>query len=257
MSNIKSLFLILFSFTFLLSSCKNEDDIIIPAQQKIISKITRDAGNYTTFDYLDGKLSKYDGYANGGLITSIVLDYNGSMRPQSELYKYQNEEILKKYFYNSSSLLDSMEFSFKDSLNNFEVIGYMKYSYNQSNQLNKTVQYTTSNSIVMSTEYYYDASGNVIERRYYLANQLDAIYTNTFDSKINPLNYLKNWLNYDISMNKNNILSTSAVFVNNNQFNSEMIYNYVYDSEGYPISSIANYYSSTDSTIINQTYEYK
>ncbi|RPI60720.1 MAG: hypothetical protein EHM44_09925 [Ignavibacteriales bacterium] len=256
MFNIKSLFIFLFSFAFLFNSCKNEEDILTPPQQKLLSKIVHDNSNYSTFDYENGKLSKYENYSNGVLTTSIVLSYNGSDRPQSELYKNRNEEILKKYFYNNS-LLDSTEFSLKDSVGNYNVFANMKYYYNQSNLLVKMVQQNTVNQLSFTTDYTYDASGNVVELRFYYGNQLNYTSTSTYDNKINPWNNLKNWLNYDATVNKNNSLNSNVVYVNNILMNSETSSTHLYDTDGYPISSIIKYYANNDSTIINQTYEYK
>lgn len=257
MIKIKSIYLFLFSFIFLLFSCKNEDDIVSPTQQKLLSKIIQDADNYSTFDYEGGRLSKYEYYSNGELNISINLSYDVSNRSLSELWKDHNQEILKKYFYNKSLILDSMALSIKDISNNFKLFSYTNYFYNQSNQLSKTVVFLTIDSTLMSTEYFYDVFGNINERRYYLDNQLNAIVSYTFDCKINPFYTLKSSFNYDISMNKNNILSNSEIFVNNSQSNTQMIYNYVYDSDGYPISSVENYITNIDTTTFNQTFEYK
>lgn len=184
------------------------------------------------------------------------MSYNGSDRPQSELYKNRNEEILKKYFYNNS-LLDSTEFSLKDSVGNYNVFANMKYYYNQSNLLVKMVQQNTVNQLSFTTDYTYDASGNVVELRFYYGNQLNYTSTSTYDNKINPWNNLKNWLNYDATVNKNNSLNSNVVYVNNILMNSETSSTHLYDSDGYPISSIIKYYANNDSTIINQTYQYK
>ena len=247
---------VLFLVTFLLISCKSDDDIVTPNQQKLLSKIFQDNDNYSTFEYENGKLSKYEVYSNGVLYTSITLSYDGNEQPQSELNINQTQEVLKKYFY-KGAVLDSTEYLSKDTSGTFKVFGYLKYYYNQSNKLDRKVQYTTNNSVIMTIEYFYEANGNVSERRIYITNRLDAILTSTFDNQTNPLYYLKNWLNYDLTMNHNNILSTKAVFVNNSFRNREATYTYTYDSDGYPISSIANIMTSLDTSTINEVYEYK
>lgn len=256
MFNSKYIFTLLFAVTFLLIGCKSEDDIISPTQQKLLSKIVYDNASYSTFDYENGKLSKYENYSNGVLTTSIVLNYNGNDRPQSELYKNRNDNFLKKYFY-KNALLDSTELSIKDSVGNYSVFAYMKYHYNQSNLLVKMVQQNITNQLSYTTDYFYDASGNIVEYRFYSGSQLEYSSAIAYDTKVNPWYELRNWLNYDMTISKNNSISSSMVFVNNIQWNSETNSIYQYDSDGYPISSTANYYSNTDSTIINQTYEYK
>ncbi len=64
-------------------------------------------------------------------------------------------------------------------------------------------------------KYNYDSSENVIESRFYISNQLYVIYTGSYDNKINPWHNLKNWLNYEATIIKNNLLGSSTIFVNN------------------------------------------
>jgi hypothetical protein len=246
----------MFSFAFLLSACKNED-IVTPIPQKQLSKIIQDADNYSTFDYLSGKLIIFQTITESEIFASVILNYDGNNLPQSEFYKTINEDVLKKYYYNESSLLDSMDYFRKDNSINYTIAGHMKYYFNESNLLSKIEQYNLANDLAFTTYYDYDASGNIIDRRFYYSDVLNEITTMTYDNKINPWYGLKEWLNYEASISKNNLLSSSTVYPNNSQNNSETMFTYNYDSDGYPISSVMEYTSSSNNIIINNTYEYK
>lgn len=256
MLNVKLFLIALFSIAFLLNGCKN-DDIVTPAQQKILSKIVQDSDNYSTFDYLNGKLIIFQTITSSEIFASVILDYNGSSLPQSEFYKTINEDLMKKYYFNASALLDSADLMRKDNQGNYVLVGHLKYSYNLSNRLSKMEQFNTNNQMLFTTEYTYDASGNVIEKHFYSSGGLNEIYTMTYDNKINPWNNLKGLLNYDATMSKNNLLSIIATYVNNSQNNYEVLFTYKYDSDGYPLSRVMEHTINNIKTTSNYLYEYQ
>lgn len=256
MYNIKSLSIFLFSFAFLLNSCKNEENILTPTQQKQLSKIVQDANNYSSFYYSNGRLSKYESYSSSQLTTSVNLYYEDKVKPQSENYISMKEDYMKYYHYNLNSVLDSMTFSWKDSTGSYIPTGYVKYYYNGGGQIIKTEQFTNSNLLVVKFEYSCDANGNIINEKQFNSNQLVYEASMTYDDKVNPWYSLKDYLLYNVTINKNNLLSRNQIYYNS-QESYQTTTSYIYDSDDYPISSQIKYYSNNDSTIINQTYEYK
>ncbi|MFA6979677.1 MAG: hypothetical protein WC209_10170 [Ignavibacteriaceae bacterium] len=244
---------------FLISSC-NKSNVVSPddlSPQKQLSKIVQDANNYSTFSYSNNKLSKYENIFDSKLFRSITLNYEGNNRPQTENYKSAFGDLLKKYYYDSTSKLDSMDFLLKDTSNNYIPEGHLKYYYNSLNQLIKMEQYDVEYKLLFTTENNYNGNGNIVESKFYDSNGLREISTKTYDNKTNPWYNLKEWLNYDISKSKNNLLSSNTTFSNNSQENTVTTYTYTYDSDGYPISRIIEFTSNKIKTTITETYEYQ
>ena len=194
--------------------------------------------------------------AESKLFRTITLNYDGKSKPQTENYKTDFEDLLKKYYYNSSSNLDSMEFMLKDSMNNYQLYGKLKYYYNSLNQLIKTEQYNNKGILMITTEYKYDENVNISEVRFYDSKGLKEITTKTYDNKKNPWHELKDWLNYDVAVSKNNVQSISSTYYNG-QENSETKHTYTYDSDGYPITKKIEYITNSIDTTLNETYEYQ
>lgn len=257
MFNLKSFFAFVSLFSLLFTACNNKDEIVSPVQQKQLSKIVQDANNYSVFNYTDGKLSKYENYSNSQLSTAITLNYDGTTKPKSENYISFNQDYIKYYYYDINSLLDSMTFSTKDNSGSYILSGYVKYFYDGNKQLTKTEQFTTSNSFVVRFEYSYDSNGNVIEEKQYRSSGLYSDATMTYDNKVNPWYNLSDCLFYPVSMSKNNLLSKNQVFSDSTQENYQNTITYVYDSDGYPISSITQLSSQSNNLTINNTFEYK
>ena len=259
MSHSKSLAVVLSIFLSFFSLSCNKNNVVSPndiSPQKQLSKIVQDANNYSAFYYSNGKLSKYESYANTQLNTSVTLNYAGEVKPQSENYIGIGGDLMKYYHYNSNSVLDSMIFSWKDSSGNYIPQGYKKYYYNGLGQLAKTEQFTNSNLLVAKFEYSYDSNGNEIEEKLFDSNQLVSDATMTYDNKVNPWYSLKDCLLYNVSINKNNELSRNQVYYNA-QENYQTTASYVYDSDGYPINSETQYSSQSNNITITKTYEYK
>jgi len=257
MFNIKSFFVVLMAIIFPLTGCKN-DTIVTSVQNKQLSKIIQDDDNYSTFNYLNGKLVIYQTISGAEIFLSVILNYDNSDLPQSEHYKTRNEDILKNYYFNQSSMLDSMDFLlYSNTTYNYVIDGHMKYSYNASNHLIKMEQYNTGYELLFTTEYDYDASENIVESRFYNMNGLLEIAKMTYDNKTNPLYHLKGLLNYEATMSKNNLVSTSTTNVNNSQNNSETIITYKYSSDGYPVTRTIDYIGYNNKSTLSYTYEYQ
>lgn len=257
MLSLKSFLAFSLLFPLLFTACDYKDEILSPEQQqKQLSKIVQDANNYTALYYNNGKLSKYENFFNSQLTTRIILNYEGQAKPQSENFVGSTGDYMKYYYYNSNSMLDSMSYSFKDSAGNYVPQGYIKYYYNGLGQLNKTEQYTNSNLLVVKFEYTYDSNGNLIEEKQFNSEQLVSDATMTYDDKVNPWYSLKDYLLYNVSINKNNALNRNQVFYDSQENYQNTITSYVYDSDGYPISSVIQYVSQNSNITITNTFEY-
>ncbi len=249
-----SLFLFLF-----FSGCNNN---VAPLNEvsslKKLTKIVQDANNYSLFSYVNGKLSKLETISNSKLFRSISLNYDGKNKPQTENYITPFQELLKKYYYDSSSKLDSMDIMFVDGTNIYKQYRHLKYYYNSLNQLSKTEYYNTEYKLIFTTEYKYDGAGNTIERRFYDSNGLNELTKMTYNNKINPWYILKDWLiDYNASMSKNNLTSSSSIYSNNSQKNTETIFTYTYNSDNYPISKTMEITRNNIKTTLTERYEYK
>ncbi|MHB8338961.1 MAG: hypothetical protein ACYDEE_16220 [Ignavibacteriaceae bacterium] len=245
---------------FFLSSCK-KNDLVSPnniSPQKQLTKIVQDANNYSTLAYANNKLSQYQSVSDSKISNLVTLNYNGQNKPQTEYYTFQTEELLKKYYYGSSSNLDSTDIMLKDSTNNYNLDGHLKYYYNSLNQLIKIEQYDTKYNLLFTTDYSYDGNGNISERQLYSSNGFNnEVTTMKYDDKINPWYNLKGWFHYDISMSKNNLISYSTTNSNNNIANAEATYNYTYDSDGYPVSVNIVVTTNNVKNNITEKFEYQ
>lgn len=255
MSHLKSFAALSLFLLLALSGCKN-NDLVSPndtLSEKQLAKIVQDANNFSTFLYEGNKLSKYESISDSKIFSSIQLDYNGNKRPQTEHYTSLNEEYLKKYFYDSNDKLEKTEYMFKDSLNTYSLKSYMKYLYDELNRLVTTEQYNVQNQIIFYTEYYYDNSDNVTEKRFNDTSGLVELTTMEYDNKINPWYNLREWLNYDVAISKNNLIKSTQT--GQDSFETTIIY--TYDSYGYPLTRTMETIMNNIKTIVESTYEYK
>lgn len=261
MSDSKSLIavLVLFITILFLSGC-SDNDVVSPGtyDPPMLSKIFQDSNNYTSFQYENGKLFRYEQVSKGKILTSIELNYDGKEKPQSEIYLTESGEFLKQYYYNSSfdGRLDSMHYKIKDGTGSYQLIAVLKYSYDGTNQLIKKEQLSISNQLVFSTDYSFYFNGNIIEKRLTNPGGLSEVTTSKYDDKINPLYYLKDWLNYEATKQKNNVISRKMVR-NSSEFNLESRYTYEYNDAGLPISRTVSLVTSSgiDSSY-TETYQY-
>jgi YD repeat-containing protein len=257
MYKLKTRSKVLASFLLLLFAGCGDNEVITtenPTPQKQIQKIDSDSENYIDFSYFEGKLVKYESIARASVLTSILLKYDGQKFPQTENYKSLNEELLKTYFYDADNKLVKMEFEFKDDQNNYIPEGYVKYYYDNNGTLLKTEQYNTQDQDLFYTEYQFDASNNISEKKFYTQNGLSFIATYTYDDKINPMYYLKNWLLYEGSMCPNNTTGVITTYYDGSFQNSNVVTSYNYDADGYPTSRTI---VLNDSTTFVDTYEYQ
>ena len=247
------------SIFFFFLSC-NKSNVVSPSgvsSHKQLVKIAIDSSNYTELLYQNDKLLEYRIIANSEIFTSILLNYNNGSSPSSEYYSSNSNDLLKNYYYNSSSRLDSTYIMIKDSTNIYKFIGYISYYYNDQNQLLKMTQYSAGRNLLFTTEYTYDAAGNLIKEHMYGLNGYDKVTTMEYDNKINPWHSLKNYLHYDISLSNNNLISGTATYANSPLQNNQFEYSYTYDSYGYPLTSKIETTNGGTKTTVNETFEYQ
>ena len=227
------------------------------SSHKQLIKIAQDSSNYTELLYQNDKLLEYKIIANSKTFTSILLSYNNNSSPSSEYYTFNSTDLLKNYYYNSSSRLDSAYIMIKDSTNSYKFDGYLSYYYNDQNQLLKMTQYSAARNLLFTTEYNYDAAGNIIKEHMYGLNGYDEVTTMEYDNKINPWHSLKDYLHYDISLSNNNLISVTTTYANSPSQNNQSEYSYIYDSYGYPLTSNIETTTGGTKSTINEKFEYQ
>ncbi len=253
-----SLAVLIIMFLFVSGCDDNNVDSPPTYDPPMLSKMIQDSNNYTSFQYENGKFSRYEQVSKGKVVTSIELNYNGAEKPQSEIYLAESGEFLKQYYYNSSfdGRLDSMHYKIKDETGSYQLIAVLKYSYDGANQLIKKEQFSITNQLALTTDYPFYFNGNIIEKRLTNPGGLSEVTTSKYDNKINPLYNLKDRLNYEAAIQKNNVISRRTVR-NSSEFSSESRYTYEYDDSCYPISRTVSFVTSTgiDSAYV-ETYQY-
>jgi len=143
------------------------------------------------------------------------------------------------YEYNDQNLISKTKAYLKMGDGNYELRSTTKYDYDDYNRLVKTKIYSPDNVERKLTELFYDVNGNVIETNLYQDGNLSFTDKYEYDSKINPLRQnIAGSSVYTISKN-NPIKHFSTNFMMEND-NSITVYNFEYNSDGYPISYIHN-----------------
>lgn len=252
--------------TSFISSC-NKNYIISPndiTPQKQISKVIQDDNNYSTFSYLNNRLSNYETINESKLFRSIILSYAGSNKLQSENFSDKYNSYLRKFNYDSTGRMVRADYLYTDSSGNNPTINiYINYLYNELGQLYKTEQYNYNSSSkvfdnTLNINYKYDASGNVIERSMYTADgNLHEKETSTYDDKINPWYSLKDYFYYDVTLSKNNLSSETITYPNTPSQNIHTDYTYTYDANGYPFTCQIVAAQGENYSTINEKFEYQ
>lgn len=248
--------LIIFSL-FIVSGCDNNNTVSVgdTTNQHLLSKIIQDTNDYSTFSYENGKLIKYESISGSNVMETINLNYGSNDRPQTEDYSSDiSGNLLKQYYYGSPSKIDSVNVLYAGTNS---LAWHLIYLYNSSNQLEEIENYNSAYKLAYTTQYKYDAAGNVIEKNLFDSKGLIQTVTMTYDNGINPWYNLKNQFNYDLTFSKNNALTISNVFSDSLQNNIDIINNYTYDSYGYPKSVKIEITSNNVKSTINRTYEYQ
>lgn len=259
MLHSKSLVVLVIFLSFFFMSC-NKNNVISPndvSPQKQLAKIVQDSNNYIELSYKNDKLLEYKNINNSNLYISITLNYNGNSKPQSEYYSSDSDNLVKYYYYDSLSSLDSTVIMLKDSTNSYKLDGHLSYYYNNQNQLLKVKQYNVENNLLFTTEYSYDAVGNIIEVHVFGLNGYDELTTMEYDNKINPWHSLKDYFHYDISFSNNNLKSATTTYANNPLQNTQTEYSYTYGSNGYPLTCKIETTVGGNKSIINEKFEYQ
>ncbi len=241
----------------ILAGC-NKNEVISPnnpsSPKKVLSKLIQDPNNYSDFSYVNGKVAKYENVYNSQISYSATFDYDNEGRPQTGYFNLPyNDDQMKKYFYDSSSRLDSMQFFIKDSNSIYVPMGTVIIFYNSAGELIKWQQINIPNKLIMTFEYEYDVNGNVIDTKAYDANGLYSETVMSYDNKINPLPYTDG----EVPISKNNEITGSYSEPRNPEQNYSFKYTYTYDKDGYPLTETYFYTQGSVKDTVAQTYQYQ
>jgi hypothetical protein len=252
--------------TSLISSC-NKNYIISPNEntpQKQMSKIIQDDNNYSTFSYLNNRLSNYETINDSKLFRSIILSYAGNNKLKTENFSDKFNSYLRKFNYDSTGKMIRANYLYTNSSGNNPSINiYINYVYNNLGQLYRTEQYNYNDSTkefvnTFNIDYKYDASGNVVERSIYTADgNLFEKEISTYDDKINPWYSLKDCFYYDATLSKNNLKSVTITYSNTPSLNMQTDYTYTYDASGYPLTCQIVAAQGGNNSTINEKFEYQ
>ena len=261
MYNLRSFLACLQIILILILSGCDSDKVVNPSDSsssKLLFRIISEAEEISsTFYTTNGDLTKIETTKESEIVQSRVFEYNSDGLPVSVVITSDSEVILSKFYYGSSSKLDSIQNTFQDSLGNQMSMNTVKYSYNESDQLAKEEYFTSDHRMIYGHEYIYSSNGNIVESREYDSNGLTFISSMQYDDKVNPLHAFRDCLLFESTISPNNILQRTITLVQSDVV-SATNYAYEYDEDGYPISFTVDM-EMADGTISTntQTYEYK
>ena len=243
-----------FLLLVLFASCKNDELVfpIAPSEPRI-KKISVDYNNYRVFNYENGLLSKYEKVANGRSLQAIIPHYNIENQLEWEEQSIEETKTVLVYSYDSNKRIDKATWSIEGE-NRY----YLKYHYNQKNQIILTEQYIIDESEPFyKIEFDYDLSGNVREKRMFFDNNLEERRIFDYDNSINPYYCLRKNLFYDITYSKNNITQEIIISrINNAGQITPRVVNYTYDEHNYPIQGTVESIPVSSNAKTVENYEY-
>lgn len=262
MMKVKNIFLIVLLVTVALS-CKKEDAVMLPDVVKVPLLKGVKASGQPEFEYI---------YNNSRLVSDEKSKYSYTTHDYNE----QNQLVTTDYFVNQTLLRSDQNVS--DSvlnqlgLMNFvntELGGTVRYEYNASGQLIKSIasrpsestteysefKYDDSKRIVRELlywdskvlgyiDYSYDNRGNLIRETLYSISSSGLAELNTttqyeFDDKQNPFQSFKRLLSPGINTNPNNITKEIYTIHNGQDEATDFVQvtsiTYAYSSQGYPV----------------------
>lgn len=240
---MKKLFLVLYIFSVSAISCSSDEDISSNSENKLIKKtVSSGNGSSTIFNYVyngtklkelhmnNNNITKYK--YTGNNITSIENYYNGALFYKTTFRYDNNQRVISQleYYIANNIVAERTDFSY----NSNNIISFQKYYGSLSSQTTFSERgfiYYDSNNENFKVETY---------NEYYLIKKTEW----TYDTKNSPT---KNIMGF------NKIPFLLEKYFNNlthNEFdsNSNLIYNftfdYIYDSDDFPTSSIQKYFEN-------------
>lgn len=256
-----STLLVISLFSVFIFSCQENSVTIedtVPSKQYRLIKVTHDANNYTSYIYADGKLQRYEGIQNSQIEQWMNFTYDNSSKLDSLTEFFLHDQALRKYHFSSREYADSMDYYYQNNDGSYSLVWKMKYIYNAENQRISAQQYTTTGILTYAWEYKYDQNGNIVEERRYNSKDLEELTTFTFDNKKNPMyNFRALGYMFMSDQSENNIIKMNTTDYVNPNYSREIIIEYTYDSQGYPIQSKIQSNPSGQKISYDQYYEYE
>ncbi len=219
----------LFLLLILLFSCSSNDDSLPSETYYRLVKVD----GFTAEDIFDfTTIFEYDSNNHFRLSKSITdMDIKGD---QTVYYSYDSNNRLNNYTIDSYSIV---EFEYEGNLivKKTSDVVIVEYHYNSLEQMILSI--SPSNDCVV--EYDYNSNGNVTN--FYQSCQ-DNTYSVSYDNKKNPYELV-----YPEGFYKINVKSiNNRTFYTLNNSNIIYTYNYLYNTEGYPIKK--SYYRNDELT---------
>jgi hypothetical protein len=240
MKKLISLFVISF---LMLQSCSSGDDNPVDTSNQglLVKQILVDGGSTYTFTYNGNKLSKLSTIDSEQVYSTFY--YTNELVTQMKTYDSDNDlDYITDFYYSDNNLIKTTYTS---------STGKLEFQEDYVNNPNGMVVYTSidymqGTPIKSAPIKYYYTNGNLVK----IEESSSKITNYTFDSKNSPWRNITGALKINLVFE--DIFNTNNPLIENNSLSMNLPsinYSYEYNSQDYPISSIAKYSQGSPTTV--------